>query len=118
MLRRLTVPAPSPPARPDGDAILVAELENMVVLFDFGGNDGRLAIKHDARTVDFYLILRLNRDVLILNKPSGAEMHRNRLLFGLQFKMHTVAHTVGRSDVSDGDDLPADGFNGLWIVEP
>ena len=70
--------------RPEGNAVILAELQKLVSLSDVRSNDGRSSIHRDTRTSHCDCVIGFDARHLLVDVPSRAELHRDCLVPSLQ----------------------------------
>src|SRR5436189_871807 len=70
--------------RPDGNAVIVAELQKLVSLRDVRSNDDRSSIHRETRTSHCDYIIGFDARRLLVDIPSRAQLYRDCFVPSLQ----------------------------------
>src|SRR5581483_3815440 len=106
---------------PRGNPGVVPQDQRPIAVLHLGGEDHRLAVEGDARSLHLDMVVGGDLHVLLVDVPGGAEMDRDRLaLVGLDDEVdaHALAPPLLPGDALDLDDLACDGLHRLRVVHP
>src|SRR5438552_8894741 len=97
--------------RPDGDSVIVAELQNLVSLRNVRGNDSRSSIQSDTRTGHRDRVISLDARRLRADIPKRAQLHRDCSLLSLKHYINPITASFYRRGFFDGQNFAPDRFN-------